>query len=162
MFLLAVAGPSPFPPGLPGRLAAGGMAGLAAWSAVSAWWAPLVGAAFDNVQRILLYLGVLLAALALLRRPTREPRSRAGARAGALLVIGYGLAGRLLPGIVELGRSWGAGGRLEQPLTYWNATGGLAPWDGARRGARRDARARAVAARHRRGRWARARASRCT
>ena len=46
--------------------------------------------------------------------------------AGATLVIGYGLAGRLLPGIVELARSASAGGRLEQPITYWNAEGALA------------------------------------
>ena len=46
--------------------------------------------------------------------------------AGATIVIGYGLAGRLLPGIVELERSRSAGGRLEQPITYWNAEGALA------------------------------------
>ena len=44
----------------------------------------------------------------------------------ALVVIGYGLAGRLLPGVVHLAASARAGGRLEQPLTYWNATGALA------------------------------------
>ena len=46
--------------------------------------------------------------------------------AGALVVIGYGLSGRLLPGIVHLHATARAGGRLEQPLTYWNATGALA------------------------------------
>ena len=48
-------------------MAAAGLAGLAAWSAVSLTWAPLVEAGFDNVQRLLLYLGVLLAAIAALR-----------------------------------------------------------------------------------------------
>jgi hypothetical protein len=43
-----------------------------------------------------------------------------------LIVIGYGLAGRLLPGVIELTRSVSAQGRLEQPLTYWNAMGELA------------------------------------
>ena len=42
------------------------------------------------------------------------------------MVIGYGLAGRLLPGLIELDRSRSAGGRLEQPITYWNAEGALA------------------------------------
>ena len=46
--------------------------------------------------------------------------------AGALLVIGYGLSGRLLPGVVHLHATARAGGRLEQPMTYWNATGALA------------------------------------
>ena len=41
-------------------------------------------------------------------------------------MIAYGLAGRLVPGILELNRSFVAGGRLEQPLTYWNAEGLLA------------------------------------
>jgi hypothetical protein len=47
---------------------------------------------------------------------------------GPLVVIGYGLAGRLLPGLIDLlpKRSYGAGGRLEQPITYWNAEGLLA------------------------------------
>ena len=42
------------------------------------------------------------------------------------MVVGYGLAGRLVPGIVHLHRSASAGGRLEQPLTYWNGMGALA------------------------------------
>jgi O-antigen ligase len=41
-------------------------------------------------------------------------------------VIGYGLSERLLPGLITLKRSTGALGRLEQPLTYWNAMGELA------------------------------------
>jgi hypothetical protein len=36
------------------------------------------------------------------------------------------LSDRVLPGIFDLGRSTGAIGRLEQPLTYWNAMGALA------------------------------------
>ena len=38
-------------------------------------------------------------------------------------MVAYGLSERLLPGIVELDRSSAAAGRLEQPLTYWNAYG---------------------------------------
>ena len=40
--------------------------------------------------------------------------------------MGYGLAGRLLPGIVELAPGNLAGSRLFQPLTYWNGEGALA------------------------------------
>ena len=46
--------------------------------------------------------------------------------AGAVLVIAYGLSERLLPGLIELDRSRSAFGRLEQPLSYWNAMGALA------------------------------------
>ena len=66
-------------------------------------------------------------------RRHRPGRDRRAARvvepvlaAGALVVIGYGLSGRLLPGVVHLHATARAGGRLEQPLTYWNATGALA------------------------------------
>ncbi|MEA2146618.1 MAG: hypothetical protein QOG59_2205, partial [Solirubrobacteraceae bacterium] len=71
-----------------------------------------------------LYLGGLLAAATLLRGRTRmlEP----GLAAGVLIVIVYGLSERLLPGLLSFSRSATAGGRLEQPLTYWNAMGELA------------------------------------
>ena len=38
----------------------------------------------------------------------------------------YGLSERFLPGLIELDRSRTATGRLEQPVTYWNAFGILA------------------------------------
>jgi len=41
-------------------------------------------------------------------------------------VIGYGLSERLLPGLLHFSRSVSAQGRLEQPLTYWNAMGEVA------------------------------------
>jgi hypothetical protein len=126
VLLLAVAGPLPVPATLPGRLAAAGLAGLAAWTAISVAWAPLIGPAVDNAQRLLLYLGVLLAATAVLRDARAIRAVEPALAAGALVVIGYGLAGRLLPGLIELDRSFVAGGRLEQPLTYWNAEGLLA------------------------------------
>jgi hypothetical protein len=46
--------------------------------------------------------------------------------AGTVVVIVYGLSERLLPGLFELTRSRAAAGRLDQPLTYWNAMGALA------------------------------------
>jgi O-Antigen ligase len=126
VLLLALAGPLPLPRSRPGWLAVGALAGLAAWSAISIAWAPLVGPAVDSVQRLLLYLAVLLAATAVLRDRGLARAVEPALAAGAAIVIGYGLAGRLLPGVVDLNRSLVAGGRLEQPLTYWNAEGLLA------------------------------------
>jgi hypothetical protein len=128
VLLLALAGPLPFPASTPGRVALGGLAGLAAWSAVSIAWAPLVGPALDSVQRLLLYVAVLLVSVAALRDERAARAVEPVLALGALVAIGYGLAGRLLPGIVDLvaERSYGAGGRLEQPITYWNAEGLLA------------------------------------
>jgi O-Antigen ligase len=123
---LCVVGPAPLPRSLPGRLAAGGIVLLTAWSALSVTWAPLRGPATEELERLVLYTGALLAAIATLRT---RPLMRAVEPAfglGAVVVIGYGLAGRLLPGLVELDRSERANGRLEQPITYWNAEGALA------------------------------------
>jgi O-antigen ligase len=123
---LAVAGVVPLPRSRAGQVALAGLVLLTACSALSVSWAPLKGPAIQSVQRLVLYTGALLFAVGVLRiqRPLRavEP----ALAAGSLVVIGYGLAGRLLPGIVELERSRSAGGRLEQPITYWNAEGALA------------------------------------
>jgi O-antigen ligase len=109
-----------------GSAAVASLAGLALLTALSASWAALQGPAFDDRIRLAGYVAVLLLAASAWpsRRALRlvEP----ALAAGALVVIGYGLAGRLLPGVVELERSFGAGDLLEQPITYWNATGAVA------------------------------------
>jgi hypothetical protein len=107
-----------------GWVAAAGLAGLCAWTALSAGWAPLAGPAVADLQRLVLYLGAFVAALLLLPAVPRavEP----ALAAGCTMVIAYALAGRLLPGVVVQEASASAFGRLEQPLTYWNATGLLA------------------------------------
>jgi hypothetical protein len=123
---LAVVGPAPLPRTLPGALAVGGLVLMTVWSAVSIAWAPLGGPANENVQRLVLYTGTLLLAVGALRTPAARRRLEPALAAGATIVIGYGLAGRLLPDLIELDRSRSAGGRLEQPITYWNAEGALA------------------------------------
>jgi hypothetical protein len=123
---LAVAGPEPLPRSAAGRLALCGLALLTAWTALSTSWAPQAGPALESLQRVVLYTGALAVAIAVLRAPRVLRAVEPALAAGATVVIGYGLAGRLLPGILELDRSRRAGGRLEQPLTYWNAEGALA------------------------------------
>jgi hypothetical protein len=121
----AVMAPAPLPARLPARLAIAGLALFTAWTGASLLWTPLTERATDDLGRALLYLGAFVAALAWLReRPQArlaEPLLAAGALAAAL----YGLAGRLLPDLVEQDLSRRALGRLEQPLTYWNAMGAL-------------------------------------
>ena len=123
---LALVGPAPLPRGRAGRLALGGLVALTAWSALSLMWAPQGGPAIASVERLVLYTGVLLVGIGALRSPIALRAVEPVLAAGATVVIGYGLAGRLLPGLVELARSESAGGRLEQPITYWNAEGALA------------------------------------
>jgi hypothetical protein len=123
---LAVIGPAPLPRRTPGRVALGGLVLMAVWSAVSIAWAPLGGPAIENVQRLVLYVGALTLAIGALRATAAMRAVEPLLAAGATMVIGYGLAGRLLPDLVHLARSSSAGGRLEQPITYWNAEGALA------------------------------------
>ena len=119
----AVLVPDPLPSSVPGRLALAGLLLLTVWTAASVSWAPIAGRAQDDVQRLLLYLGAFIAAVALLRGPLARRWLEPSLALGTLLVVAYGLSERLLPGIVELDRSSAAAGRLEQPLTYWNAYG---------------------------------------
>src|SRR5207302_1034840 len=89
-------------------------------------WAPLGGPAIQNVERLVLYMGTLLLAIGTLRARGAQRAVEPALAAGATIVIGYGLAGRLLPGVLHFAHSQRAGGRLEQPITYWNAEGALA------------------------------------
>jgi hypothetical protein len=118
--------PRPLPARLGGRLALVGLGLLGAWTLFSFTWAPLAGNAYHAGQRVILYAGALLAGAALLRRPPVQRAVEPVLALGALVVIGYGLSGRLLPGLLHFSRSVSAQGRLEQPLTYWNAMGELA------------------------------------
>ena len=115
--------PRPLPSSTAGRVALAGLALLTAWTALSIAWAPLAGRAQDDLQRLLLYLGFFFAATVLLRG--RAPRRwlEPALVLGAFVVMAYALSERLLPGVVELARSESAAGRLEQPLSYWNALG---------------------------------------
>ncbi|HEY1595826.1 MAG TPA: O-antigen ligase family protein [Thermoleophilaceae bacterium] len=126
VLLLALAGPLPLPRSAPGWLAVGGFVVLVAWSALSITWAPLRGPATGDVERLLLYLAALLVAVGMARERGVVRLMEPALAAGTVIVIGYGLSGRLLPGIVHLAHSLNAGGRLEQPITYWNSEGALA------------------------------------
>ena len=82
---------------------------FAIWTLVSFTWAPLAGSAYDAGQIAFLYLGGMIAAVALLRG--REARVLEPAvAAGALVVIGYALAERVLPGLLHYQHSVSARG----------------------------------------------------
>src|SRR5207302_1550347 len=97
-----------------------GLVGLTAWTALSERWAPLADPARQDTERLLLYTGALVAAAAILRGRDSLRRAEKIVAAGAFVVVGYGLSERLLPGLITLHHDPSAGGRLEQPLTYWN------------------------------------------
>ena len=145
----------PLPCALPGRVALVGLTALCAWTALSLVWTPIAGATLDDLQRLLLYLAYFVACVVLFRATWVQLALEPALAAGALVVTGYAMSERLLPDLVTLSHSVTAGGRLEQPLTYWNASGALAAigvvlcvrmmGDDARRGARLRAAAAAAA-----------------
>ena len=109
-----------------GRWAVLALAAFAAWTLLSRTWAP-TGARADTAFELAVLHLATLAAAALLLRPRAIARLAEPALAlGAFAIVGYGVAGRLVPGIVDLAITPRAGGRLDQPLTYWNAMGALA------------------------------------
>ncbi len=119
--MLAV--PRPLPRSAGPRLALAGLALLAAWTLASIAWAPIAGSAYHAGQLAVLYVGVLLAASTLLRARSALRLVEPALAGGALIVVGYGISERLVPGLLHFQHSASAQGRLEQPLTYWNATG---------------------------------------
>jgi hypothetical protein len=123
--VLAVPG-AVLPSSTAARAALAAFAGLTAWTWIAAGWSSSPAGADQEVELTLLYLPALAAGAIVWRERRAARLVEPLLAAAALIVIGYGLAGRLLPGIVHLPASARAGGRLEQPLTYWNATGALA------------------------------------
>jgi hypothetical protein len=116
----------PLPRGRSVRLALGGLALLAGWTLLSTTWAPIAGSAYHAGQQVILYTGGLLAATLLLRSRGALRAVEPALAAGSLIIVGYGISERLLPGLLHFQRSVTAQGRLEQPLTYWNAMGEVA------------------------------------
>ena len=121
-----LAGENPVSRTRPPLLAMLGLALFAAWSLFSIIWAPVAGEAYHVGQRLVLYVGMLLAATALLRGRGAQRAVEPALAAGTLVVIGYGMSERMLPGLLHFQRSVSAQGRLEQPLTYWNGMGEIA------------------------------------
>lgn len=124
--LAALTTPRPLPPSTAGRVALLGLSALAALTALSATWAASPGAALDDTGRLVAYAATLAAGAALLRPRAFARAVEPAIALGGLIVVGYGLSERVVPGLVDLEGSASAVGRLEQPLTYWNGMGALA------------------------------------
>lgn len=112
-----------WPPRLCGLV---GLSLLVAWTFLSATWAPIQARAIQFGEIALLYLGALVAAATLIRSARQQRTVEPTLVAGAVLVIFYGLSERFLPGVLHFARTSFSQGRLEQPLTYWNAEAELA------------------------------------
>jgi O-Antigen ligase len=108
-----------------GALVVGGLlAGLAAWTLASTAWAPSAGAAFEEFNRVSLYLAVFaLAAVAASRRDIG--RWADGLCIGVVATAVIALSSRLFPSLFPSSRDLGvflpyAVTRLSFPVGYWN------------------------------------------
>jgi hypothetical protein len=104
------------------RILLGILAGLTAWTALSALWADAVQAPVLEVERTLVYL-VLVATLLVAARVGSAGAMLGGAALAGFLVSGFGLVTRLRPDLFGLYDDPVAHGRLYQPIGYWNALG---------------------------------------
>ncbi len=107
--------------GAPSLFLTGGLALLLGWSALSLLWTTSVTLTMLDVQKLLVYVGIVPAALLVVKRRS-APQLLAGVLAGITLVSAYALATRLLP--ERLGSFDPLSGyRLTTPVGYWNGLG---------------------------------------
>ncbi len=94
---------------------------LGVWSALSSSWSGSVELSVIEADRVLVYLGFLLAAFLLAQTTERRERFAEGIAVGFAIVVLAGLGSRLLPHVIEVSEGLGSGSRLRYPLGYWNA-----------------------------------------
>jgi len=105
--------------------ATGLIGGLALLSAASSFWSGSVELSVIEVDRVLAYLGIFLAAFLIAQTSERRQRCAEGIAIALALVALLGLFSRLLPHVLEVGNALGTGPRLRYPLGYWNANGAV-------------------------------------
>src|ERR1700710_1406661 len=82
--------------------ASGLVLGLAIWSAISSLWSGSVELSVAEADRVLMYLGVFLAAFLLAQTDQRRQRFGEGIAIGVVGVVLLALASRLLPHVFDL------------------------------------------------------------
>jgi hypothetical protein len=133
--LLAIGAASRAKVAKPFYWASGLILALALFSALSSLWSGSVEISVTEADRVLIYLGVFVAAFLIAQ--TDQSRQRFGEGIGIAL-IGIAvltLGNRLLPHVFDVSAGLGSGERASYPLGYWNANGvacglgfGLALW----------------------------------
>jgi O-antigen ligase len=103
--------------------ASGLLLGLAIWSAISSLWSGSVELSVTEADRVLVYLGVFVAAFLLAQTNQRRQRFGEGIAIALAAVAILALATRLLPHVFDLSAESSSGPRLRYPTGYWNADG---------------------------------------
>lgn len=96
---------------------------LALFSGFSSLWSGSVELSITEADRVLVYLGVLLAAFLIAQTDQRRQRFAEGIGFALIAIALLGLGSRLLPDVFPVAEGLGSGPRLRYPLGYWNANG---------------------------------------
>ena len=97
---------------------------LALLSAISSSWSGSTELSVTEADRILVYLGILIAAYLITQTGGRRQRFVEGLAIALAMIAVMGVASRLLPDVLDIRQPvsrWGP--RLTYPLGYWNANG---------------------------------------
>ena len=109
--------------GRPLGWAVGLIGGLALLSAISSLWSGSTELSVVEADRVLVYLGVFVAAFLIAQTAERRQGFAEGIAIATVLVVLLGLLSRLLPDLFEVSDPIVSGPRLLYPLSYWNAVG---------------------------------------
>jgi hypothetical protein len=108
---------------------------LAIFSGLSSLWSGSIELSVTEADRVLVFLGVLLAAFLIAQTDKRRQRFAEGIGFALIAIALLGLGSRLLPHVFPVAEGLGSGPRLRYPLGYWNANGvacgiaaALIPW----------------------------------
>lgn len=102
---------------------AGLILALALLSALSSFWSGSAELSAIEADRVLVYLGVFVAAFLIAQTEQRGKRFAEGLAIAVALIALLGISSRLLPEVLSFANSLGSGPQMRYPLGYWNANG---------------------------------------
>src|SRR3954453_1871337 len=92
--------------------------GLALLSALSSFWSGSIELSVTEADRVLVYLGIFLAAFLIAQTGQRRERFGEGISIALIAIALLALASRLLPDLLSVSQGAEAGARLSYPLGY--------------------------------------------
>lgn len=96
---------------------------LALFSALSSFWSGSIEISVTEADRVLVYLGVFVAAFLIAQTDESRQRFGEGLWIALLGIAVLMLATRLLPHVFPVSAGLDSGSRIRYPLGYWNANG---------------------------------------
>lgn len=104
-------------------LVIGLLCSLALLSAISSLWSGSTERSVTEADRILVYLGILIAAFLLTQTRQRRQRFAEGIAIAVMAIAAIAVTSRVAPDVIHVIQPPEWGPRLTYPLGYWNANG---------------------------------------